>query len=221
MAQECLDRVQASLCEDLQWNQSDTRTAPSSPCMFLASTPAVTSIGPSPSSGSHHEETWLGLGPPDVSPVYRKGAPPLWPRGPEEATGILQACVVAWPGVAWHGGVQAEGSNPKPKPKCLDFSEHTLLMVPPNARPLALKLCYSTDSSSSDDTTTTVSLQESDLADDPEQVWDNLGLVAPDTPMQPYRRRRLNTPGTEASSHFCSNRERLSISCGCHTPLRV
>ena len=41
-------------------------------------------------------------------------APPLWPCGPEEATRILQACVVAWPGVAWHGGVLAEGSNPKP-----------------------------------------------------------------------------------------------------------
>ena len=43
-------------------------------------------------------------------------APPLWPRRPEEATRILQACVVAWPGVACHGGVLAEGSNPKPKP---------------------------------------------------------------------------------------------------------
>ena len=44
-------------------------------------------------------------------------APPLWPCRPEEATRILQACVVAWPGVAWHGGVLAEGSNQKPKPK--------------------------------------------------------------------------------------------------------
>ena len=43
-------------------------------------------------------------------------APPLWPRGPEEATMILQACVVAWPGVAWHGGVLAEGSSPYPMP---------------------------------------------------------------------------------------------------------
>ena len=43
-------------------------------------------------------------------------APPLRPRGPEEATRILQACVVAWPGVAWHGGVLAEGSSPYPYP---------------------------------------------------------------------------------------------------------
>ena len=95
------------------------RTALSSPCMFLASTPAVTSIGPSPSSGSHHEETWLGLGPPDVSPFCHEGGSgtTLWTRRPKEATRILQACVVAWPGVAWHGGVLAEGSNPKPKTK--------------------------------------------------------------------------------------------------------
>ena len=42
-------------------------------------------------------------------------APRLWPCGPEEATRILQAYVVAWPGVAWHGGVLEEGSNPTPK----------------------------------------------------------------------------------------------------------
>ena len=41
-------------------------------------------------------------------------SPPL-PRGPKEATRILQACVVAWPGVVWHGGLLAEGSKPKPK----------------------------------------------------------------------------------------------------------
>ena len=28
-----------------------------------------------------------------------------------------QACVVAWPSVAWHAGVQAKGFNPKPNPK--------------------------------------------------------------------------------------------------------
>ena len=43
-------------------------------------------------------------------------APPLWPRKPEEATKILQACVVAWPGVAWHGEVLAEVSYPYPYP---------------------------------------------------------------------------------------------------------
>ena len=43
-------------------------------------------------------------------------APPLWRHGPEEATKILQACVVAWPSVAWHGGVLAEGSRPNSTP---------------------------------------------------------------------------------------------------------
>ena len=26
-----------------------------------------------PGGGSHHEVIWLGLGPPDISPVYREG----------------------------------------------------------------------------------------------------------------------------------------------------
>ena len=36
MAQECLDRVQASLCKDLQWVQSNMGTALSSPCVYMA-----------------------------------------------------------------------------------------------------------------------------------------------------------------------------------------
>ena len=52
----------------------------------------------------------------DPSIAKAAAASPLWPHGPEEATRILQACVVAWPGVAWHGGILAEGPNPKPKP---------------------------------------------------------------------------------------------------------
>ena len=43
-------------------------------------------------------------------------APPLRPHGTEEATKILQACVVAWPSVAWHGGVLAKGSRPNLTP---------------------------------------------------------------------------------------------------------
>ena len=43
-------------------------------------------------------------------------APPLRPRGPEEATRILEACLAAWPGVVWYGGVLAEGSSPYPYP---------------------------------------------------------------------------------------------------------
>ena len=41
MAQECLDRVQASLVEDLQWDQSNIRTALSSHSMCMASSRAV------------------------------------------------------------------------------------------------------------------------------------------------------------------------------------
>ena len=53
-------------------------------------------------------------------------APPLWPHGPEEATRILQACVVAWPSVACHGGVLAEGSRPNPNPNPLSHTRaHT------------------------------------------------------------------------------------------------
>ena len=42
-------------------------------CMCAASTLAVMYYGPDQSSGSHHEVTWLGLGPLDVSPVYHEG----------------------------------------------------------------------------------------------------------------------------------------------------
>ena len=59
---------------------------------------------------------------------------------------------------------------------------------------------HSKDTGSSGDTASTASLHDSDIADDPDEIWNDLGLVALDTPVQPRRRRRLNTPSTGASS---------------------
>ena len=54
-------------------------------------------------------------------------------------------------------------------------------------------------SDSSNDTASTVSLHESEIADDPRETWALLGLTALVTPEQPRRRHRPNTPGAEAS----------------------
>ena len=52
-SEECLNRAQASLCEGLQWDRSNTRTALSSPCMCTA----VMQHGRHQPSGSHSEAT--------------------------------------------------------------------------------------------------------------------------------------------------------------------
>ena len=77
----------------------------------------------------------------------------------------------------------------------------------------------STISISSYDTASTASRHDSDIMDDPQNTWENLGLVELETPVWPRRRRRLNTPSTDVSTRSCLNSPRISFSSGCHTPV--
>ena len=78
---------------------------------------------------------------------------------------------------------------------------------------------HSTISVNSSDTASTASLHDSDILDDPQNTWENLGLVELETPVRPRQRRRLNTPSTDVSTRSCLNSPRISFSSGCHTPV--
>ena len=52
----------------------------------------------------------------------------------------------------------------------------------------------------SSDTASTASLHDSNILDDPQNTWENLGLVELETPVRPRQRRRLNTPSTDVST---------------------
>ena len=107
--------------------------------------------------------------------------------------------------------------DPGPISKRLEFSDGDS-----SSSSLSTKMVshseQSTDSST-DDTASTVSLHDSGMPDDLEETWNQLGLMALDTQVQPRRCRQLDTPSTEASSHYSLDSGRLSISSGCHTPL--
>ena len=77
----------------------------------------------------------------------------------------------------------------------------------------------STISINSSDIASTASLHDSDIIDDPQNTWENLGLVELETPVRPRQRRRLNTPSTDVSTRSCLNSPRISFSSGCHTPV--
>ena len=74
-----------------------------------------------------------------------------------------------------------------------------------------------TISINSSDTASTASLHDSDIMDDPQNTWENLGLVELETPIRPRQRRGLNTPSTDVRSYL--NSPRISFSSGCHTPV--
>ena len=76
-----------------------------------------------PSSGSHHEVTWLGLSPPDVSPVCREGGSGATPvasrtrRGNQDPPSMRGS--MARRGLAWWGPgrrVQPKTQNQPPPP---------------------------------------------------------------------------------------------------------
>ena len=77
----------------------------------------------------------------------------------------------------------------------------------------------STLSTNSSDTASTASLHDSDIMDDPQNTWQNLGLVELETPVRPRQRRRLNTPSTDVSTRSYLNSPRISYSSGCRTPV--
>ena len=78
------------------------------------------------------------------------------------------------------------------QPKSLDFSEIEVSCSHSGSSP--------SGTISTNDTASTVSLGRSSDSDDPDQVWATLGLTAIATLAPPARRRRLNTPSTDASS---------------------
>ena len=91
--------------------------------------------------------------------------------------------------------------------------------MPADPRLPSLTRQLSVESPSLDDTASTVSFHESDVSDNPEDMWMTLGLIALETPAQPRRRWRLNTLSTEASSHYQDyDSDRLSYASGCQTP---
>ena len=65
----------------------------------------------------------------------------------------------------------------------------------------------------------TTSLHDSDMVDDPQNTWENLGLVELETPARPRQCRRLNTPSIDVSARSYLNNPRVSYSSGCHTPV--
>ena len=77
----------------------------------------------------------------------------------------------------------------------------------------------STLSTNSSHTALTASLHDSDIMDDPQNTWENLGLVEPETPVRPRQRRRLNTPSTDMSTRSYLNSPRISYSSACHIPV--
>ena len=77
----------------------------------------------------------------------------------------------------------------------------------------------STLSTNSSDTASTASLHDYDIMDDPQNTWENLGLVELETLVRPRQGRRLNTPSTDASTRSYLNSPRISFSFGCHTPV--
>ena len=103
-------------------------------------------------------------------------------------------------------------------PRCLDFSDRHLSMVPSGSQSHLIAPQPLEASVSLEDTAGTISLHGSDIADNPDDVWMAPGLTALETPGQPHLQRRLNTPSTEASSrHYDS--DRLSYSSGYRTPV--
>ena len=72
---------------------------------------------------------------------------------------------------------------------------------------------------SSADTASTMSFLGSSDSDNPDLVWAAIGLSTFAALVHPRPRMRLNTPSTDASSHYTYQSYRQSISSGCRTPV--
>ena len=77
----------------------------------------------------------------------------------------------------------------------------------------------STLSTNSCDTASTASFHDSDIMDDPQNTWENPGLVELETPVRPRQQRRLNIRSPDVSTRSYMNSPRISYSSGCHTPV--
>ena len=104
-------------------------------------------------------------------------------------------------------------------PKCLDFLDRDSEMMSIVQQSPLIARRPSIVSISSYDIASTVSFHESDVANNPEDMWMALGLIALETPAQSHLQRRLNNQSTEASSHhYGFDSDRLSYPSGCQTP---
>ena len=78
---------------------------------------------------------------------------------------------------------------------------------------------HGTISINSSDTASTTSLHDSDIADDPQNTWQSLGLVELETLARPRQRGRLNRPSTNVCTRFHQKSPRVSYSSDYHTPV--
>ena len=126
-----------------------------------------------------------------------------------EITHVIIPCLES-PALSSPRQMQRNSEHDNIQPKSLEFSAIEVSCSHSGSSP--------SGTISTNDTASTVSIGRSSDSDDPDQVWATLGLTAIATLAPPARRRRLNTPSTDASSPCPRQSDNLSISSGCHTP---